>query len=128
MRIDIGRRESVAVGAAVLLLVVAFVVPHLHLGIVTPLLHATPAQIHDYAETAPVSSHIRDYQPNSWITHVSSHPPGALRRFVWLDRIGLPGGAWAGLFCLLIGSSAAVAITARNDETVTSQQVGAYRH
>ena len=200
MRIDIGRRESVAVGAALLLLVAAFVVPHLHLGIVTPLLHATPAQIHDYAETAPVfgwwnahigwgtvpaitigvatvwwgphiaqrlrwrqltwvtwatscawafslamvdgwqrgfagrltarheylrqvptitdageavrtfSSRILDFQPNSWITHVSGHPPGALLTFVWLDRIGLRGGAWAGLFCLLIGSSAAVAI------------------
>ena len=200
MKIDIGRREAVAVGAAVLLVVAAFVVPHLHLGIVTPLLHATPAQIHDYAETAPIfgwwnahigwgtvpaiavgaatvwwgpqivqrlrwryltwatwatscvwafslamidgwqrgfagrltarheylrqvptitdageavrtfSSRILDYQPHSWITHVSGHPPGALLTFVWLDRIGLRGGAWAGLFCLLIGSSAAMAI------------------
>jgi len=30
--------------------------------------------------------------------------------FVWLDRIGLHGGAWAGLLCLLVGSSAAVAV------------------
>jgi len=40
------------------------------------------------------SSRILDYQPNSWITHVSGHPPGALLTFVWLDRIGLGGGAW----------------------------------
>jgi hypothetical protein len=30
--------------------------------------------------------------------------------FVWLDRIGLHGGAWAGLLCLLTGSSAAAAV------------------
>jgi methylthioxylose transferase len=56
------------------------------------------------------SSRILDFQPNSWITHVSGHPPGALLTFVWLDRIGLSGGAWAGLLCLLAGSSAAAAI------------------
>ena len=44
------------------------------------------------------SSRILDYQPNSWMTHVSGHPPGALLTFVWLDRIGLSGGAWAGGF------------------------------
>ena len=56
------------------------------------------------------ASRIPDFQPNSWITHVSGHPPGALLTFVWLDRIGLGGGAWAGLLCLLVGSSAAAAI------------------
>jgi hypothetical protein len=56
------------------------------------------------------SNRILDYQPNSWITHVSGHPPGALLTFVWLDRIGLHGGAWAGLLCLLVGSSAAAAV------------------
>jgi hypothetical protein len=56
------------------------------------------------------ASRIPDFQPNSWITHVSGHPPGALLTFVWLDRIGLSGGAWAGLLCLLVGSSAAAAI------------------
>jgi hypothetical protein len=53
---------------------------------------------------------ILDYQPDSWVTHVSGHPPGALLTFVWLDRIGLHGGAWAGLLCLLAGSSAAAAV------------------
>ncbi|MGO9381063.1 MAG: hypothetical protein ACLP4W_02945 [Mycobacterium sp.] len=56
------------------------------------------------------SSRILDYQPNSWVTHVSGHPPGALLTFVCLDRIGLHGGAWAGLLCLLAGSSAAAAV------------------
>lgn len=56
------------------------------------------------------SSRIVDYQPNSWTTHVSGHPPGALLTFVWLDRLGLHGGAWAGLLCLLVGSSAAAAV------------------
>lgn len=66
------------------------------------------------------STRILDHQPNSWITHVSGHPPGALLTFVWLDRLGLHGGAWAGLLCLLAGSSAAaavlVAIRALGDE------------
>jgi hypothetical protein len=56
------------------------------------------------------ASRILDYQPDSWVTHISGHPPGALLTFVWLDRIGLHGGAWAGLLCLLAGSSAAAAV------------------
>ena len=196
----IGRREAIAVFVGVALVVAAFVVPHLHLGIVTPLIHSSPQAIHDLADTAPIfgwwkahvgwgsiaavaigiaatlwgprlaqrlswrvltlvtwatscawafalamidgwqlgfagrlvarheylrqvptitdipdmlrtfSSRILDYQPHSWITHVSGHPPGALLTFVWLDRIGLGGGAWAGAFCLLVGSSAATAV------------------
>ena len=165
---------------AVVLVVAAFVVPHLHLGIVTPLINATPQRFHDFADTAPIfgwwnnhvgwgtvpailigaaavlwgptvaqrlpwrgltlatlddvmrvgvlagddrrlaarlraagsppatstcarcrpsptsprrsaafARRILDYQPDSWITHVSGHPPGALLTFVWLDRIGL---------------------------------------
>jgi methylthioxylose transferase len=56
------------------------------------------------------ASRILDFQPNSWVTHVSGHPPGALLTFVGLDRIGLHGGAWAGLLCLLVGSSGAAAV------------------
>lgn len=194
------RREVIAVALAVVLVVAAFVVPHLNLGIVTPLINSTPEQVASFAATAPIfgwwnahvgwgtvpaivigvaavgwgravaqrlpwravgwvtwatacgwafslamidgwqrgiagrmtarheylrqvptitdlpeavrtfASRILDFQPNSWITHVSGHPPGALLTFVWLDRIGLGGGAWAGLLCLLVGSSAAAAI------------------
>nr|WP_228824784.1 hypothetical protein [Nocardia blacklockiae] len=53
---------------------------------------------------------ILDFQPDSWTTHVSGHPPGALLVFVWLDRIGLGGGAWAAAVCVLVGCSAAVAV------------------
>jgi len=190
----------VAVTIAALLVVAAFVVPHLHLGIVTPLINASPARFRSFADTAPIfgwwnahvgwgtvpaiaiaaaavwwgpgvaqrlpwrwmpwaawaiacawafslalvdgwqrgfagrltarheylrqvpsvtdipealrtfARRIPDFQPDSWITHVSGHPPGALLTFVWLDRIGLGGGAWAGLLCLLVGSSAVAAI------------------
>lgn len=56
------------------------------------------------------SGRILDFQPDSWTTHVSGHPPGALLVFVLLDRIGLGGGAWAGLLCVLVGTSAAAAV------------------
>jgi hypothetical protein len=198
--VRIGRREAVAVAVGALLVVAAFVVPHLHLGVVTALINASAARLTSFADTAPIfgwwnahvgwgtgpaivigiaavlwgqaiaqrlpwralpwvtwatscawafslamidgwyrgfahrlaaqheylrqvptvtdipnavrtfASRIPDFQPNSWITHVSGHPPGALLTFVWLDRIGLGGGAWAGLLCLLVGSSAAAAI------------------
>lgn len=194
------RREAAALAVGVTLLVAAFVIPHLDLGIVTPLINSTPQQIRDFAGTAPIfgwwnahvgwgtvpavliavaavhwgpavaqrlrwrslvgltwatsalwafslamvdgwqrgfagrlaarheylrqvptitdipealrtfSGRILDFQPDSWITHVSGHPPGALLTFVWLDRLGLGGGAWAGLLCVLVGSSAAAAI------------------
>ena len=193
-------RGYVAAGLGAVLVAVAFVVPHLHWGIVTPLINSTAQQVRDFAQTAPIfgwwnahvgwgsgpaiaiavavvlwgpslsarlpwravpwaawvtscawafslamvdgwqrgfagrltarheylrqvptitdipeavrtfASRILDFQPNSWITHVSGHPPGALLTFVWLDRVGLGGGAWAALWCLLIGSSAAAAI------------------
>ncbi|WP_107658421.1 hypothetical protein [Nocardia suismassiliense] len=53
---------------------------------------------------------ILDFEPDSWTTHVSGHPPGALLFFVLLDRAGLGGGAWAGAACLLIGTSAVLAV------------------
>lgn len=194
------RREVVAVTLAATLVVAAFIVPYLHLGIITPLFHDRPLRVPPFSGTAPIfgwwdphvgwgtitalilgaagvcwgpkvaarlswraltfvtwatscawafslamvdgwqrgfagrlmdryeylqevpsitdipaavrtfSSRILDFQPNSWITQVSGHPPGALLTFVWLDRVGLRGGAWAGAFCVLIGSSAAVAV------------------
>ncbi|WP_262365699.1 hypothetical protein [Gordonia sp. OPL2] len=56
------------------------------------------------------SSRILDGQPDSWTTHVSGHPPGALLTFVTLDRIGLGGGAWAAIWCVVVGTSAAAAV------------------
>ena len=194
------RGEALAVPLGVALVTAAFLVPHLQLGIVAPLIHADALRIHQLAETAPIfgwwdvhvgwgsiaavvigaaavrygpdvaqrlswraltlavwatsaawalslamidgwrrgfagrltarheylrqvptvtdipkalhtfSRRILDFQPDSWITHVSGHPPGALLTFVWLDRIGLGGGGWAATWCLLLGSSAAAAI------------------
>ncbi|MGW8374767.1 hypothetical protein [Streptomyces sp. ODS28] len=48
--------------------------------------------------------------PGHWPAHVAGHPPGALLTFVGLDRLGLHGGGWAGVFVLLVGSSAAAAV------------------
>jgi methylthioxylose transferase len=56
------------------------------------------------------TARILDFQPDSWTTHVSGHPPGALLVFVGLDRLGLAGGAWAGLLCIAIGALTAVAV------------------
>ncbi|AHH19765.1 putative membrane protein [Nocardia nova SH22a] len=66
--------------------------------------HDIPAMLRGF------SGRILDYQPDSWTTHVSGHPPGALLTFVWLDRIGLGGGAWASTLCVLVGCSASVAV------------------
>ncbi|MFD4405100.1 hypothetical protein ACFWPH_20300 [Nocardia sp. NPDC058499] len=53
---------------------------------------------------------ILDGQPDSWTTHVSGHPPGALLFFVLLDRFGVGGPTWAGIVCVLIGCSAPIAV------------------
>ncbi|MYR04841.1 hypothetical protein GTV32_00135 [Gordonia sp. SID5947] len=69
-----------------------------------PGVHSIPGML------ATFSRRILDHQPDSWTTHVSGHPPGALITFVWLDRLGLGGGGWAGLWCVLTGCSALVAV------------------
>ncbi|MEU7476153.1 hypothetical protein AB0A63_09225 [Lentzea sp. NPDC042327] len=69
-----------------------------------PQITDVPAMVREFAHRIP------DFQPDSWTTHVSGHPPGALLTFVALDRIGLGGGAAASLFCVLVGSLAVVAI------------------
>lgn len=56
------------------------------------------------------SDHIVIGPPGNWPAHVAGHPPGATLTFVWLDRIGLGGGSWAGVWCILIGGSAVIAI------------------
>ena len=56
------------------------------------------------------TDHILDFQPGSWTTHVSSHPPGATLVFLVLDRVGLGGGGWAGAVVIAIGSSAGIAV------------------
>nr|WP_310315242.1 hypothetical protein [Saccharothrix longispora] len=53
---------------------------------------------------------ILDFQPDSWTTHVSGHPPGALLVYVGLDRVGLSGGTAASAFTVLVGALVAVAV------------------
>ncbi len=56
------------------------------------------------------TDHILDFRPGSFATHVSSHPPLATLVFWALDHLGLPGGGWAGLLVVLVGSSAGIAV------------------
>jgi len=56
------------------------------------------------------SGRILDFQPDSWATHVSGHPAGALLTFVVMNKIGLGGGAWAAWLVVLAGCSAAAAV------------------
>ncbi|MEU0098513.1 hypothetical protein [Streptomyces sp. NPDC006267] len=62
-----------------------------------------PATLRDF------TNHIVIGEPGNWPAHVAGHPPGATLSFVWLDRIGLGGGAWAALWCVVAGSSAVLA-------------------
>ncbi|SDM49000.1 hypothetical protein SAMN04488074_12270 [Lentzea albidocapillata subsp. violacea] len=73
-------------------------------------LHEVPGVTDIPAMLRGFAARIPDFQPDSWTTHVSGHPPGALLTFVALDRIGLGGGAAASIFCVLVGSLAVVAI------------------
>jgi hypothetical protein len=73
-------------------------------------LHEVPGITDIPATLAVFTTRILDFQPDSWTTHVSAHPPGALLVFVWLDRVGLGGGAWAGMLCILVAGLVAVAV------------------
>ncbi|GGN10175.1 hypothetical protein GCM10011609_57400 [Lentzea pudingi] len=73
-------------------------------------LHEVPGVTDIPAMLRGFAARIPDFQPDSWTTHVSGHPPGALLTFVALDRVGLGGGAAASIFCVLVGSLAVVAI------------------
>lgn len=59
---------------------------------------------------AGFADRIAEASPDRWTTHVAGHPPGALLVFVGLDRVGLGGGAAAGLACVLVGGLVAVAV------------------
>ncbi|MFF1919894.1 hypothetical protein ACFVW8_04880 [Streptomyces sp. NPDC058221] len=56
------------------------------------------------------NDHILIGPPGNWPAHVAGHPPGATLTFVLLDRAGLGGGAWAGVWCIVTGSTAALAV------------------
>jgi hypothetical protein len=73
--------------------------------------------LHDVPRVADVSEMVRTFadhiltdRPGFWTTHVGAHPPGAFLTFVWLDRLGLGGGGPAGMFVVLVGASAPIAV------------------
>jgi methylthioxylose transferase len=73
-------------------------------------LHEVPGITDIPAMVRGFSARILDFRPDSWTTHVAGHPPGATLVFVWLDRIGLSGGAWAAFACVLVGGLVTVAV------------------
>ncbi|MDT9695077.1 hypothetical protein [Streptomyces sp. P17] len=66
--------------------------------------HDIPATLRDFTD------HILIGSPDQWPAHIAGHPPAATLTFVYLDRIGLGGGAWAGVWCIVVGATAALAI------------------
>ncbi|MGM1078929.1 hypothetical protein ACS0VI_22230 [Streptomyces sp. H28] len=66
--------------------------------------HDIPAALQGFTQ------HILLDAPDNWPAHVAGHPPGATLTFVLLDRIGLRGGAWAGLWCITVGATACAAV------------------
>ncbi|WP_055532762.1 hypothetical protein [Streptomyces graminilatus] len=63
-----------------------------------------PAALRDF------SHHILIDSPDNWPAHVAGHPPAATLTFVLLDRVGLRGGGWAGMWCVTVGATACVAV------------------
>lgn len=66
--------------------------------------HDVPAALGDFTH------HIVWGTPDPWPAHVAGHPPAATLTFVLLDRIGLRGGGWAGVWCITAGATACVAV------------------
>ncbi|MDN3021393.1 hypothetical protein [Streptomyces sp. S.PB5] len=63
-----------------------------------------PAALRDFTH------HILIDSPDNWPAHVAGHPPAATLTFVLLDRLGLRGGGWAGMWCIVVGATACVAV------------------
>ncbi|MGD6749088.1 hypothetical protein [Streptomyces sp. BH105] len=66
--------------------------------------HDIPATLRTYTR------HILIDAPDHWPAHTAGHPPAAPLTFVLLDRIGLGGGGWAGLWCIVAGATGCVAV------------------
>ncbi|MFI0964194.1 hypothetical protein ACH4S8_22695 [Streptomyces sp. NPDC021080] len=77
-----------------------------YLQVITPVnrFHDIPAALRDFTH------HILLHSPGHWPAHIAGHPPAATLTFVLLDRIGLGGGAWAGVWCITVGATAGVAV------------------
>ncbi len=66
--------------------------------------HDIPATLRDFTR------HILLGSPDHWPPHIAGHPPAATLTFVLLDRVGLRGGGWAGMWCVTVGATACVAV------------------
>lgn len=66
--------------------------------------HDIPAALQGFTQ------HILLDSPDHWPAHIAGHPPAATLTFVLLDRIGLRGGGWAGVWCVVVGATACVAV------------------
>ncbi|MGW3158457.1 hypothetical protein [Streptomyces sp. NPDC001089] len=77
-----------------------------YLQVISPVnrFHDIPAALRDFTH------HILIHSPDHWPAHIAGHPPAATLTFVFLDRIGLGGGAWAGVWCITVGATAGVAV------------------
>ncbi|MFI6486896.1 hypothetical protein [Streptomyces sp. NPDC050564] len=77
-----------------------------YLQVISPVnrFHDIPAALRDFTH------HILIHSPDHWPAHVAGHPPAATLTFVLLDRIGLAGGAWAGVWCITVGATAGAAV------------------
>lgn len=67
--------------------------------------HDIPQTLRHFTEHIVVGA-----SPEQWPAHIAGHPPAATLTFVYLDRVGLGGGAWAGVWCITVGATAALAI------------------
>ncbi|WBO68372.1 hypothetical protein [Streptomyces camelliae] len=78
--------------------------------------HDIPATLRDFTH------HIVDGTPHPWPAHIAGHPPAATLTFVLLDRIGLRGGGWAGVWVIVAGATGCaavlIALRALADETL----------
>lgn len=77
-----------------------------YLQVISPVnrFHDIPATLRDFTH------HILIHSPGHWPAHIAGHPPAATLTFVYLDRIGLGGGAWAGVWCVTVGATGALAV------------------
>ncbi|MFD5638918.1 hypothetical protein ACFWJM_32895 [Streptomyces sp. NPDC127077] len=77
-----------------------------YLQVISPVdrFHDIPAALRDFTH------HILLHSPDHWPPHIAGHPPAATLTFVLLDRAGLGGGAWAGVWCVVVGATAGVAV------------------
>ncbi|WP_053658924.1 hypothetical protein [Streptomyces sp. MMG1121] len=78
--------------------------------------HDIPATLRDFTH------HIVSGTPDPWPAHIAGHPPAATLTFVLLDRIGLHGGGWAGMWVIVVGATGCaavlIALRALTDETL----------